>query len=38
MPKKKKIDPAKEAEKTRADMERMEQMSKATRPIQRRSD
>jgi hypothetical protein len=35
MPKKKKTDPVKEAEKTRADVERMEQMSKATRSIQR---
>jgi hypothetical protein len=36
MPKKKKIDPVKEAAKARADVERMEQMSKATRPIQRK--
>jgi hypothetical protein len=38
MPKKKKIDPAKAAEKNRADVERMEQMSKATRSIQKKPD
>jgi len=36
MPKKKKIDPVKEAEKNRANLERMEQMSKATRSIQKK--
>jgi hypothetical protein len=36
MPKKKKIDPVKEAAKARADIERMEQMSKATAPSPRK--